>query len=57
VNPEAPNDFEQMQRVGSHAGFTVLRHSDGSNVRMHFRASETTVGGMPLYIGICWPVD
>ena len=24
---------------------------------MHFRASQTTVGGMPVYIGVCWPVD
>ena len=57
VNPEAQEDFDEMQRPGMHTGFTVLRHSDGTVLPMHFRASETTVGGMPLYIGICWPVE
>jgi PAS domain S-box-containing protein len=57
VNPGAQEDFDEMQRTGRHAGATVLRHSDGTELPMHFRASETTVGGMPLYIGICWPVE
>ena len=56
VNPEAQADFDEMQRVGMRAGKVVLRHRDGSDLPMHYRASETTVGGMPLYIGICWPV-
>ena len=57
VNPEAQADFDEMQRAGVSAGITVLRHRDGTDLPMHFRASETTVGGMPLYIGICWPAD
>jgi PAS domain S-box-containing protein len=57
VNPSAQEDFDEMQRTGSHHGFTVLRHSDGSELPMHFRASQTTVGGMPLFIGVCWPVE
>ena len=57
VNPGAQEDFDEMQRTGKNAGMTVLRHRDGSELSMHFRASQTTVGGMPLYIGVCWPVD
>jgi len=57
VNAGAQEDFDEMQRGGTHAGLTVLRHQDGSELPMRFRASQTTVGGMPLYIGICWPVD
>lgn len=57
VNPGALEDFEAMRRNRTHAGSTVLRHSDGTELPMNFRASETTVGGMPLYIGICWLAD
>ena len=57
VNPGAQADFDEMRRTGRHEGFTVLRHCDGRELPMHFRASETTVGGMPLYIGVCWPSD
>jgi hypothetical protein len=46
-----------MKRRGSHTGITQLRHSDGSEIEMHFRASQTTVGGMLVYIGTCWPAD
>jgi PAS domain S-box-containing protein len=57
VNPGALEDYEEMRRSRRHTGTTVLRHRDGSELPMNFRASETTVGGMPLYIGICWPAD
>ena len=57
VNPEALDDWEKMQRLGRNEGTTVLRHRNGTELTMRFRASETTVGGMPLYVGICWPAD
>ncbi|HEX4929591.1 MAG TPA: PAS domain S-box protein [Gaiellaceae bacterium] len=57
VNPGALEDFDEMRRNRRRAGTTVLRHRDGSELAMNFRASETTVGGMPLYIGICWLDD
>ncbi len=57
VSPRALDDYDQMRRNRRHEGSTVLRHADGRELPMHFRASETTVGGMPLYVGICWPVD
>jgi PAS domain S-box-containing protein len=57
VNPEAAGDYDEMRRNGSHAGNTVLRRKDGSELPMHFRASRTTVGGMPVFVGTCWPND
>ena len=57
VNEGAAADYEAMQRTGRRIGTTLLRRKDGTELEMHFRASETTVGGMPLYIGVCWPVD
>lgn len=57
VDPEAEANYSEMRRTGSHTGLSRLRRSDGSEIEMHFRASQTTVGGMRVYIGACWPVD
>jgi PAS domain S-box-containing protein len=57
VNPEAQQEFDEMRRTGSGGGLTVLRHRDGTERPMQYRSSQTTVGGMPLFVGICWPVD
>ena len=57
VDPEAKANYGEMRRTGSHTGLSRLRRSDGSEIEMHFRASQTTVGGMLVYIGACWPVD
>ena len=57
VNEGAAEDFEAMRRQGSRTGVAVLRRKDGAELSMHFRAGQTTVGGMALYIGVCWPVD
>ena len=57
VDPDAQTNYAEMKRRGSHTGLTQLRHSDGSEIEMHFRASQTTVGGMLVYIGTCWPAD
>ncbi|MDX6439760.1 MAG: hypothetical protein QOF45_2343 [Gaiellaceae bacterium] len=57
VDPEAEANYSEMRRTGSQAGLTRLRRSDGSEIEMHFRASQTTVGGMLVYIGTCWPAE
>lgn len=56
VNAGAPEDYEHMLRSGSHVGLTILRRKDGIEIPMNFRASLTTVGGMSVYVGVCWPV-
>ena len=57
VNVGAAADYKALQRSGSRSGTTTLRHKDGRELPMYFRACTTTVGGMLLYIGVCWPVD
>ena len=57
VDQDAQSNFAEMKRRGAHTGMTRLRHNDGSVHEMHFRASQTTVGGMLVYIGTCWPAD
>jgi PAS domain S-box-containing protein len=57
IDPDAEASYSEMRRAGSGAGLTRLRCSDGSELDVHYRASQTTVGGMLVYIGTCWPVD
>ena len=56
VNTGAAEDYDQMMREGGHAGLAILRRKDGSELPMNFRAAEATVGGMAVYVGVCWPV-
>lgn len=57
VNEEADADYEEMMRRGRETGRALLRAKDGSDVPVWFRASSTTVGGLELFVGICWPVE
>ncbi len=54
--PEAPNDFELMMRNREQAGVSVLTRKDGTEFRLGYRASETRIAGMPLYVCIGWPL-
>jgi PAS domain S-box-containing protein len=56
VNTGAGDDYAEMMRSGAQVGLTVLRHKDGSELPMNFRASSTTVGGMSVFVGVCWPL-
>jgi len=58
VNDDAAADYGEMQRHGAraHTGLTILRRKDGTELPMNFRASQTRVGGIELYVGVCWPV-
>ncbi len=57
VDADAQERYSEMGRAGSYAGLTRLRRKDGSELELHVRASQTTVGGMLVYIGTCWPAD
>ena len=57
VNDGAQDDYDEMVQAGKKTGLTILRHKDGQEVTMHFRAGKTVVGGMSLWVGLCWPVD
>ncbi|MGZ8783079.1 MAG: PAS domain S-box protein [Gaiellaceae bacterium] len=57
VNEEAGEEFGALRRSTTSTGSTTLRRKDGTELSMHYRAGTTTVAGMALYIGICWPVE
>jgi PAS domain S-box-containing protein len=56
-NEEASAHFAAMLQTGERAGTALLRRKDGTAVELRFRASETTVGGMALYVGVFWLED
>jgi PAS domain S-box-containing protein len=56
VEESAAAEWDAMLRSGERTGRTVLRRKDGRELPMHFRATQTTVGAMPLYVGVCWPI-
>ena len=55
VNEGAAEDFDAMLRAGSGAGSTILRHRDGTEIPMRYLASATTIGGIRLWVSVCWP--
>jgi PAS domain S-box-containing protein len=57
ADPEARGDLSELRRADSRTGVTRLRRIDGTELDVQFRASQTTVGGMLVYIGTCWPMD
>jgi PAS domain S-box-containing protein len=54
--PEAPGEFELMMLNRERAGTTVATRKDGKELDLAYRASETRIAGMPLYVSVCWPV-
>jgi PAS domain S-box-containing protein len=56
--PEEPvaASFAQLAREGSLSGTTVLRHKDGSDVKIEWHASRTTVAGMEFFVSFARPV-
>ena len=57
VNDDAAADYEALLKTGAGAGTATLRHKDGRELPMLYRAAATTVGGMELFVGVCWPAD
>jgi PAS domain S-box-containing protein len=55
VDADAAASYEELVRSGVGAGSTTLRRKDGTELAMSFRASVTTVGGIAVFVGVCWP--
>ena len=49
--------FAELERSGSLSGTTVLRHRDGSDVTIEWRATRTTAAGMEFFVSVAWPLD
>jgi PAS domain S-box-containing protein len=55
IAPEAGAEYEEMLSHGARTGVARLRRKDGSEFDLAYRASETTVGKMRLYVSVGWP--
>jgi PAS domain S-box-containing protein len=38
-------------------GRSTLRRKDGEAVEVEYRATESSVAGLPFFVTACWPVD
>jgi PAS domain S-box-containing protein len=54
---EAPAEFKQMVASGELSGLTTVVRADGTELKMRFRASETTMAGLLYYVSVSWPED
>ena len=51
---DAPDLYAQMISQRSLSGTTMLRCKDGAELVFVYRASETSIAGMPLYVAVGW---
>jgi PAS domain S-box-containing protein len=52
VAPDAAEQFAQLVAAAPTSGTSTLRHKGGSDVRFTWRASQTTVAGLTLYVSV-----
>ena len=50
--PETPGQFAQLVNSAPTSGTTTLRRKDGTEVLFTWRASQTTVAGLTLYVSV-----
>jgi PAS domain S-box-containing protein len=55
--PEAAEEYDEMMARRGKTGTTVLRRKDGQSVAAAYRAHETKLAGMTVYVVIMWPED
>jgi PAS domain S-box-containing protein len=55
--PGAADDYEDMISRRSKTGTTVLRAKDGTEIEAEYRAHETKLAGMTVYVAIVWRAD
>jgi PAS domain S-box-containing protein len=55
--PEAESEYDDVIAHGYRTGTSLLRRKDGTQIRAAYRAHETKVAGMTVYVAILWPVE
>jgi len=55
--PGAADEYDEMMSHRSKTGTAVLRHKDGTAIAAVYRAHETKLAGMTVYVAIVWPED
>ena len=51
------DDYAEMIGRGSWNGTARMRRKDGSELTLHFRARETSVARMTVWVAVGWPED
>lgn len=54
--PEAAEHFDEMVNKRERAGIALLTRKNGTVFQLGYRARETSVAGMPLYVSVGWPI-
>ncbi len=59
LNPtsELPEQFAEVLRGARQSGVVAIRAKDGSDVKVCYRAVETSLAGLTLLLGLFWPAD
>jgi PAS domain S-box-containing protein len=53
--PEAPDEFREMMAKGGLEGVSTVVRADGSELKLRYRAKETTMAGLTYYVSVAWP--
>jgi PAS domain S-box-containing protein len=53
--PEASEEYGELMAKRNKTGTTVLRRKDGTEIAACYRAHETKLAGMTVYVAIIWP--
>jgi PAS domain S-box-containing protein len=56
-NPEAPAEFREMMASGGLNGVSTVVRGDGTELKLRYRAKETTMAGLLYYVSVSWPED
>jgi PAS domain S-box-containing protein len=53
---EAAEHFDEVVAHRHKDGIALMTRKDGTVFQLGYRARETTVAGMPLYVSVGWPI-
>jgi PAS domain S-box-containing protein len=52
---ELPQHFAEIERGEREGGQLLITRKDGEQIRIQYRAVNTTLAGLPLILGLFWP--
>ena len=54
---DAPSQYDEMLARGFRHGIAILTRKDGTTVEFAYRATQTTVAGLPLFVSVGFALD
>ena len=55
--PGASQEYDELMAGRGRTGTTMLRKKDGEQIEARYRAHETKLAGMTVYVAILWPEE